>query len=240
MKLQSGKAGAICLAFILLQILSAKGQSRQPQREWFRYERIIVPGGPGPNRLQIDLLLLSAASPFEQLASETGSDGQERMVIAKGGLSDLRIYDSANREVPYLLVAPQAPEAKWAEGHVLHVSAADKTSELEEDLGQPLLVDRLRLDGIPAPFLKRVRLEGSEDRSHWTMLVQEGTLFDLPARKLKRLELDFEPGEYRYLRITWDDSDSARVPLPGSVAARRASAATLPSPLRLSLRFERA
>ena len=31
------------------------------------------------------------------------------------------------------------------------------------------------LDGIPAPFLKRFRLEGSGDRERWTVLIEEGT-----------------------------------------------------------------
>jgi len=234
MRLQSGKAGTICLVFFLSQVLS-----RQPQIEGFRYERVAMPGGPGPNRLEIDVPLLAAASPFQQLTSQTTADSQEKMIIARGGLSDLRIYDSANREVPYLLVAPQTREPRWSEGHVLPVAATNKTSGFETDLGRPLPVDALRLSGIPAPFLKRVRLEGSGDRSHWTVLVQEGTLFDLSAEKLKRLELDFEPGECRYLRITWDDSASARLPLPASVSARLASPGTLPPPLRVPLQFER-
>lgn len=215
------------------------GQSQQPRIEKFRYQRAILPGGAGPNRLEIDVVVLAAASPFRELAHDATGNDQEPMIIAKGGLSDLRIYDSADREVPYLLVAPPTPEPRWSEGRLLLVPATKKTSGFETDLGQALKVDRLRLTGIPAPFLKRVRLEGSGDRNRWTVLVEEGTLFDLPAEKLKRLELEFEAGEYRYFRMTWDDSASARVPLPGSASARLISAGTLPPPLKTSLQFER-
>ncbi len=77
--------------------------------------------------------------------------------------------------------------------------------------GEALLIDRFRVDGIAAPFLKRVRLEGSGDRARWTLLVDEGTVFDLPAEQLRQTELEFTPGTYRYLRVTWDDTRSGRV-----------------------------
>ena len=50
----------------------------------------------------------------------------------------------------------------------------------------------------------------------------------------------FTPGPYRYLRITWDDTHSGRVELPGAVAARRVPE-PLPSapPLRVPMLFER-
>ena len=64
--------------------------------------------------------------------------------------------------------------------------------------------------------------------------------FDLPAEKLKKLsEIEFFPVECRYLRITWDDSASPRVPMPQSVAARLVSAGALPPRLQVPLQFER-
>ncbi|MBZ5498410.1 MAG: DUF3999 domain-containing protein [Acidobacteriia bacterium] len=239
MKVPSGKVMTIFLSVILPLALPGHGQSPQPRIDQFRCQRTVVPGGAGPNRLEIDVALLAAASPFLELSHGTTGAGQEPMILAKGGLGDLRLYDSANREVPYLLVAPPMPEPQWAEGRLLPVAATKKSSGFEIDLGQPLQVDSLRLAGVPAPFLKRVQLEGSGDRSRWTVLVEEGTLFDLPAEKLKRLELDFDPGAYRYFRITWDDSASARVPLPGTASARLVSTGALPPPLRAPVQYER-
>jgi hypothetical protein len=226
------------LAWALLVLASGYGQSRLAQEATFINRRIIVPGGAGPNRLEIDVALLAAAKPFRAF-TRTVIDGQpEPLIIAKEGLGDLRIYNAANREIPYLLVAPPMIETRWSEGRVLPVVATKRSSGFEVDLAQSIRIDGLRVRGIPAPFLKRVRLDGSGDRSHWTVLVEEGTLFDLPAEKLNRLELDFAQGEYRYLRLTWDDSTSARVPLPGLASARLGSAGSLPPPLRASLEFE--
>jgi hypothetical protein len=227
----------LAIAWTMVILASGHGQSQQAQADKFRYQRAIVPGGTGPTRLEIDVALLAAASPFREFSRTVIEGRQEPAIIAKGGLGDVRIYDAANREIPYLLVAPPMPEPRWSEGRLLPVAATKRSSGFEADLGQSIRIDGLRLTGIPAPFLKRVRLEGSGDRSRWTVLVEEGTLFDLPAEKLKRLELEFAPGEYRYLRLTWDDSASARVPLPGLASARIVSAGSLPLPLRTPLQF---
>ncbi|HUB05847.1 MAG TPA: DUF3999 family protein [Myxococcales bacterium] len=189
----------------------------------FRWARPVVPGAAGPHRLDVDLPLLTHAEPGAELA-------------------DLRLYDSANREVGYLLIPPRAPEPteRWRGGRLVAIPATRNESGFELDLGKPATVDRFRLDS-PGPFLKRVRLEGSGDRAHWVTLVGEGTLFDLPGEGLADRALDFAPGDYRYLRLTWDDHSSARVPLPRSAEARLSppGAAPRPAPLTAAIPFER-
>ena len=80
---------------------------------------------------------------------------------------------------------------------VLPVAAVEteteKTSGFEADLGRLLIIDRFRVDGIPPPFLKRIRLEGSGDRDRWTLLVGEGTVFDLRIASLRRTESNSRP-----------------------------------------------
>jgi hypothetical protein len=93
--------------------------------------------------------------------------------------------------------------------------------------------------GLPPGFLKRVVLEGSGDRSHWTLLAGEGTVFDLPDERLRQLELPFRAGMYRYLRATWDDSSSGRLPMPAAVEARRVMPNAPPAPLGVPVAFER-
>lgn len=231
------RAAQFALAVALFVFSPRQVQSRQSQATKFRYQRTIVPGGRGPNRLEIDVELLAAASPFREFSHSVIDNQQDTAVIAKGGLGDFRIFGDGHREIPYLLVAPSMPEARWSEGRLLPVAATKKLSGFEADLGQSSRIEALRVAGLSAPFLKRVRLEGSGDRSHWTLLVEEGTLFDLPAEKLRRLELEFPAGEYRYLRLTWDDSTSARVPLPASAAVRLVAAGSPPPPLRTPLQF---
>jgi len=174
-----------------------------------------LPGGIGANRVAPDVALLSGtASP---------------------DLRDLRLYDSAGKEVPYLLIQPPNPKPIWKSGRVLPVAATKTTSGFEVDLGSSARIDRLRLEGLPTPFLKRFKLEGSGDRSHWTILVGEGSLFDLPNEKLQKLDMEFAAGEFRYVRVTWDDRESGIVPPPRHASARLVEQRAAPPPLRTTL-----
>src|SRR6185295_2692664 len=115
----------------------------------------------------------------------------------------------------------------------------EKTSGFEADLGAATAVDRFRVDGLPGPYLKRVKLEASGDRAHWALLADEATLFDLPESQLRLTSLSFPPGSYRYFRLTWDDSRSARLPRPMSAAAREVAAAAAAATLTAPVVFER-
>jgi len=97
----------------------------------------------------------------------------------------------------------------------------------------------LAAQGLPAPFLKRVRIEAGGDRSRWTLLHEQATLFDLPDEDLRLLELDFEPGEYRYLRVVWSDRSSGRLPLPRRVGVRLLQGSPPPPPLTAQLGFQK-
>ena len=222
------RAFAVALT-VLAASATVAGQSGTPaDPKAFRHERAVQPGGRGPNRLALDPQILAGGRPFRVVGGR-----------AEGGLADLRLYEASGREVPYLLVAPATPEPSWMGGRLLPVPSTKKTSGFEVDLGRVSSIDLVRIQGLPAPFLKRVRLEGGGDRSRWTVLVAEGTLFDLPDERLTRLDLEFPPGEYRYLRVTWDDAASARVPLPAAVLARGTGGRASAAPLRVSLPVER-
>ena len=175
--------------------LAAQEPRRAPQ---FTFERPIV-STTGPQRLRPDVPLL------------TGS---------RARLADLRLYDSSGREVPYLLVRSAPPPDEWSSGRIAAIADTKTTSGFEVDFEGLTTIDRVRLEGIQAPFMKRALLEGSGDRSHWTVLLDQTTVFDLPDSELRRLELAFDRGAYRYLRVTWDDSNSAKVPPPTGVMAR--------------------
>ena len=141
--------------------------------------------------------------------------------------------------MPYLLVPPPARGAEWVGGTILPIAPTKKASGFEVDLHAPRVADRLEIVGLPAPYLKRARLEGSGDRVRWTVLQEETTVFDLPEEKLTRQEVAFAPGEYRYLRLTWDDTNSARLPLPRAARARLVGLAAGPPALSAPLVFER-
>jgi hypothetical protein len=198
----------------------------------FTRERNVSTAGTGPQRLAIDATLLEAAKPFRVTA-------YGERTVAEDGLADLRLFDGQGRPVPHLLIYPPAREPSWTRGTLLPIAATKKNSGFEVDLGRAESTDAIRAEGIPAPFLKRLTLEGSGDRAHWTMLAPEGTLFDLPDERLRETTLTFRRGSYRYLRVTFDDTNSGRVPLPRAVFARSTTGPAPPPPPAATLAFER-
>jgi hypothetical protein len=198
----------------------------------FTRERNISTAGTGPQRLAIDATLLEAAKPFRVTFSG------ER-TVAQDGLADLRLFDRQGRPVPHLLIYAPAREPSWTRGTLLPIAATKKNSGFEVDLGHAEPSDAVRVEGIPSPFLKRLTLEGSGDRAHWTMLASEGTLFDLPDEHLRETTLTFRRGSYRYLRVIFDDTNSGRVAPPRAVFARRLTGPGPPPPPAAALAVER-
>ena len=198
----------------------------------FAYERPATASAAGPQRLSIDHVLLTGGNPFRVVQ-------RGQTFFAEGGLSDLRLFDAAGRPVPYLLVHRRAAAPQWITGALLPVPPTKKTSGFEVDFRSAQPIDMLRVEGIPAPFLKRLSVEGSGDRARWTALAAEATLFDLPAERLRQIDVGFTPSEYRYIRVTWDDTNSGRVPAPRLVSARRATRVAAVPQQPLELPFER-
>lgn len=212
--------------------LLAAGLAAQQTRAdvGFRYERPVQTGGAGPRRLPIDVALLTGSGSLQ-----SGS--------ASAQVSDLRLFDPGGREVQYLLVSNPPERPTWRTASTLPIAPVEtptqKTSGFELDLGEAVTIDRVKVDGISPPFLKRVRLEGSGDRARWTLLVDEGTVFHLPEEGLLQTELAFAPGPYRYLRLTWDDTRSGVVERPPVSFVREVGNAIVSPPLTTPLAFER-
>jgi hypothetical protein len=204
-------SAAAVVAAVALVAAQGSGNAR------FRYERSIDISTPGPQRLDLDAAVVAGTQPF-------GVTPRGLRSIAVGGLADLRLFSAANVEVPYLVVPPNDDAPAFVEGRVLPVASTDKPDEkasgFELDLGLIRQVDALSLGAVRGPFLKRFMIEGSGDRERWTQLVVEGTAFNLPAEQLAHTVIDFDAGAYRYLRVTWDDTNSARVPPPETASAR--------------------
>lgn len=234
---------AVAAAAVALGAASATAQG--PSAPYTpRLERPVLTSGSGAQRLPIDVALLSSAAPFETVRSAGRPEALRWR--AQGGLSDLRLFameGGGPREIGHLLIYPDTGDPQWVSGAILPIAPMEranrKTSGFEVDLDGAHAVDMLRVEGLPVPFLKPFALEGSGDREHWTLLVPDGTLFDLPVERLRHVTIPFQQGAYRYVRVTWDDTHSGRVPLPRSVFARRAVGGTPPPSLAAELAFER-
>jgi hypothetical protein len=199
-------------------------------------ERSVTPGAKGANRLDVDAAVLSTAVPLRYGVS---GDGGKRSFHFDGGLEDLRLRDASGSEHPYLLIAPPDRRPSWRIATLRPIAASKTSSGFEADLGAIENVDRIRLDGIVPPMMKRLRLEGSGDRQRWTMLAAEATVFDLPDQQLRNVEVAFHPGAFRYFRVTWDDRSSARIGRVGEVALQLHDSDAMPIARELPVAFRR-
>ena len=225
-------AGLITVAFAATVL-----QAQAPQ---FRYERPVATDAAGPTRLAVDAALVLGASSLPIVQTEAGRGPQQVRTITREGFRDLRLFDASGREVPYLFVWPDPEPIESIRATLLPIAVTEKTSGFEADLGSVQVVETMSVIGLPRPYMKRLILEGSGDRQHWTTLVGEGTLFDLPAERLRQTDLPFRAGPYRFLRVTWDDTNSGRVPLPTEVYAGRGRANVLEPPrVVIEVPFER-
>ncbi len=235
-------AAALALSCVIAAPAGAQAQGGSDATPAFTRERRAIAigdmqqrptaGRAVAQRLPIDRELLTGSQPFRVVR-------RGGRFFAEEGLSDLRFFTSDGKAVPYLLVHPPDGEPEWVSGRVLGLAATRKTSGFEVDLGAAVPVDMVRVEGLPVPFLKRLTLEGSGDRARWTILVAEGTLFDLPDEGLRQDALGFAAGEYRYLRLTWNDTNSGRVPGPRGVRARRVNSARVPDAEMIEVPFDK-
>lgn len=225
---------AAAAALVLLAGATAAG-AQPASPDTFRHERTVTVTAAGPQRLDLDATVLAGA---QAVTSRQITMPVRRLVHE--GPRDLRLYTDAGVEVPYLFVPPPFEGQRVIAGSILPIAATKTTSGFEVDFHEvvPSLTG-VTLDGIPAPFLKRFRLEGSGDRVRWTVLIDEGTAFDLPNEGLQSTNLLFAASAIRYLRVTWDDTNSARVPPPTSARSFRQTTAHTSALLRVPLEFER-
>jgi hypothetical protein len=134
---------------------------------------------------------------------------------ARPALEDLRLYDDAGNELPFLITRPvPSPKAvQSAKSFQVSLQPTATVITLETGLSQPL--DGVTLESPAANFIKAVRVEGSTDDQNWQRLAQGQPIF----RQLSgasQLHVSFPAGEWRWLRLTIDDQRSQPVPFTGA------------------------
>jgi len=150
----------------------------------------------------------------------------ETLDAARPALEDLRLYDDAGNELPYLIERP-APVLKIVQNvKSFHVSLNPNNTVivLETGLTQPL--DSVTLETPAGSFLKPVRVEGSTDLKRWQALESGQPIFRQPDGA-SRLHVSFPAGAWPWLRLTVDDQRTPAIPFTG---ARIHVAVTEPAP----------
>jgi hypothetical protein len=139
----------------------------------------------------------------------------ETLDAARPALEDLRLYDDAGNEVPYLIECPVPVEKIIQNVKSFHVSltASNTAIVLETGLNRPL--DDVVLETPAGSFIKAVRIEGSTDLKQWQTLEQGQPIFRQPDG-VNRLHVSFPTGSWPWLRLTVDDQRSQPIPFTGA------------------------
>ena len=139
----------------------------------------------------------------------------ETLDAARPGLEDLRLYDDAGNEVPYLIERP-VPVVKIVQNtKSFHVSLTPSNTVIVVETGLTQPLDDVTLETPAANFLKPVRVEGSTDLKHWQVLDQGQPIFRQPDGA-SRLHVAFPAGAWPWLRLTVDDGRSQPIPFTGA------------------------
>ena len=124
---------------------------------------------------------------------------------AKLDLSDIRLIDSQEQQVPYLLTKPQdaTQKHKYAP-NVINRSTNDKNGSLVTlDFGQQVIKNSIEIETSGNNFRRAVKVEGSNDNITFFTLVEQAFVFAIDNKEKYRFSnIDLPANDYRYLRIT--------------------------------------
>ncbi len=151
----------------------------------------------------------------------------ETLDAARPALEDLRLYDDAGTEIPFVLTRPvPSPKiVRSAKSFQVSLNANNTVITLETGLAQPL--DGVTLETPAGDFIKAVRVESSADGKSWRGLVQGQPIFR-QSYGVANLEISFPLTTAKWLRLTVDDQRSQPVPFTG---ARVHAASGEPAPV---------
>ena len=140
----------------------------------------------------------------------------ETLDAARPALEDLRLYDEAGNEVPYLIdrFAQVAKAAQAVKAFQVSLSASTTVITIETGLAQPL--DGVTLESPAKDFIKAVQDESSEDGDHWQPLAKGQPIFRQPDGA-SHLQIPLPPTSSKWLRLTVDDGRSPPVPFTGAL-----------------------
>lgn len=144
---------------------------------------------------------------------------RESIGVARADLGDLRVYDEAGNEVPYLVQHPSpAPRMPWTP-KLFRVTQNPQNTVITIETGTTDPIDLLMLAMQVTPananrtYAKFVEVESSTDGRRWGMLLRR----DFYLNPAAQLRINFDSLEIRpWLRVTLADSRSEQIPFTGA------------------------
>ncbi|HEX6716379.1 MAG TPA: DUF3999 family protein, partial [Pyrinomonadaceae bacterium] len=125
---------------------------------------------------------------------------------ARSDLADLRLFDSANREIPYAIRIRRDVDTKREIPTRLfnYGLAGPSTSEVTVDLGEnPGEHNEIEIETSGTNFRRQVVIEGSDSGREWRTLSNDGVLFSFASQNnvAESGRVSYPTSRYRYLRV---------------------------------------
>jgi hypothetical protein len=155
----------------------------------------------------------------------------ETLNAARRDLADVRIADSAGREVPYLIDRPMPRRESALRSQELRTALEPTATRITLTTGTRSVLKGVTFETPPGvEFIKAVGVEGSHDGATWLQLASDKPIFRM-AGGAANPSVSFSEGVWEFLRLTIDDGRTAAVPFTGvllQVAETNAPAGALP------------
>jgi Protein of unknown function (DUF3999) len=125
---------------------------------------------------------------------------------ARPDLADLRLFDSANREIPYgIRVRREVDEKREIPVRLFNAGfAGPTTSEVSVDLGEnPGEHNEIQIETRGSNFRRQVVIEGSDSGSEWRTLNNNAMIFSFASQNAvaESQRVIYPTSRYRYLRV---------------------------------------
>jgi hypothetical protein len=158
----------------------------------------------------------------------------ETLNAARPGLEDLRLYDDAGHETPYLIERPRPAETVVQNARSFQVTLlpSETVITIQTGMTQPLAGVTLE---TPAPaFIKSIKVEGSKDGNQWQPLAEGRPVFRQP-NGVSQLRVPLTPAAWPWLRFTVDDQRSPPIPFTGARVEAAAAESAPNEPLSVTI-----
>ncbi len=140
----------------------------------------------------------------------------ETINIARSDLSDLRIVDADEKEVPFLIDQPIPRAESTVRAKEFHAEIISAETQLLITTGTDLIIAGITLETpAGATFIKSVRVEGSNEQKNWRTLTSGDPVFSM-GNGAAKLRVQFPEGKWQFLRVVVDDSRTLPVPWTGA------------------------
>ena len=204
-------------SLLIAALLSAESLAAMTPSEW-RFSQAVDLPAAGLVRVSVPAETLDAARPE---------------------LADVRITDSAGREVPYLIDRPMPRRESALRSKELRTALEPATTRIALTTGTRSMLKGVTFETPPGiEFIKAVRVEGSHDGATWLQLATDKPIFRM-AGGAANPGVSFSEGVWEFLRLTIDDSRTPAVPFTGVLLQVAETGAPVePLPIKIKARDE--